>query len=169
MCDAPAILAVAAQMLAVLTFFAYQRGDQMNIQDTSSDVRYYDFRLSLIIIGVFFLALGGIVLYGWMTGFGIVHALLILGAFFLLGMSYGVSIVVDRDTLYVSYGFGAISSEVELPSIESCGIPENRFIRTFLYSPGCRHALEVRLRDGGRLLLPAEDPKRLAGLLRARL
>ena len=131
-------------------------------------IRYYDFRLSLIIIGLFFLALAGILLYGWMTGLGLMHALMILVAFFLLGMFYGISITVDRDTLYVSYGFGAIASEIDIPSIESCGIPENRFIRTFIYSPTCRHALEVRLRDGGRLLLPAEDPKQLAGLLRAR-
>jgi len=132
------------------------------------EIRYYDFRLSPPIIAVFMFVFIFVLAGAAINGIGIKQVALLMILFFALGVSYGIKIVVDRESLYISYGVGLFSSEINLAAIESCGIPENRFLLSWAYSPLSKYALEVRLRGGGRIVLPSGDPKALAGALRPR-
>lgn len=132
-------------------------------------IRYHAFHPSYILVAGFVVVIGAILAAMAFSGVQPLHLVLFFVAFAVLGCGYGVTVIVDRDALYVSYGIGIISFSMDLASIESCGIVSNQGLTTFFYSPRNQYALEARFRQGGRMRIPADDPKALASVIATRL
>ncbi len=128
--------------------------------------RYYDFRVSFVALGVFALFLAALGLGILLDGLGIKHVVLLAAGAAVLALVGSIRICVTAEEVQVTYGIGLWSYVIRLSDIESCGIPPNSFVRTWIYCPFGKFVLELRLRNGERVLLPADEPKDVAAIIK---
>lgn len=146
-----------------------QRRKTIRPKENYNELLYYGDHFSLPILSIFILALVSVSLHAYLNGFDIVLHTLLFGVVIILFLAFfKLKVLVDRNSISLIYGIGFFEDTIFLGEIESYAIKPNRFIRTWFYLPNSAYVLQIRFRGGGRALIPAEEPKKLAAMLRLR-
>ena len=133
------------------------------------EVRYHWLKTSSIVIAFFCLYEFGVLLWGFFAGFQVVIWFLLFGGFLLLGLCYSLQVTVYKNSLYLSWGVGLFTKEYSFSDFASFKIIPNKTLSAFLFNPKAELLLEVKLRSGKSIYLPADKPKKLADILKAPL
>lgn len=135
----------------------------------SPSIRFYWNRFSFVIFALFLVYLLLVFLKGTLYGVDVAFWFLLAGGFFVLGLVYSMRLVVDKETLYISYGIGLFSRDINLADIERCSIVENKSFFAWLYNPRRKYALRLHFRSRRDITIPADEPKKLQNILQHRL
>lgn len=131
----------------------------------SNQIRYYWQKTSYVIIAFFMLYQILLVMRSFFYSFDVAYWFLMAGGVFVLGFVYSMRVVVDRESLYYSFGVGLLSREIHLGAVARCSIEENSALIAWLYNPGAERILRVHLRQGGSVAIPCDEAKKLSGIL----
>jgi hypothetical protein len=137
--------------------------------NTAPAIRYFWSRVSLVLLAFFLLYQVLVVLKGVFYGVDVTFWFLLAGGFFVLGFIYSMRVVVDKESLYISYGIGLFSKDINLAEIERCSIVENKNLLAWVYNPGGQYALRLHFRMKRDVTIPSDDPKKLQGILLHRI
>ncbi len=126
-------------------------------------VKYYWSKYSIIAIFLFVIFEAVLLLAGWAGSidFETTYWFLAFGAFFVFGVTYSQTIVVDTSSIYVTYGVGLFSYEISLQDIKDFQIIPNRRLIPWFYNPMAENCLLIHFRSRPSKALAADDPRSL--------
>ncbi|MCI5065711.1 hypothetical protein MRY87_08310 [bacterium] len=85
--------------------------------------------------------------------------------FFLLLLSFSVTMECDDEKVTIRYGIGLLVFEIPYYSIAEAGPVKNESLFTFPYNLNAEWALRIVLRNGKKHTVPAQSPKQVAQAL----
>lgn len=128
---------------------------------------YSETRISILLC-VFFLALA---VFGAFTGWyyyevagAVIFTLVVLAAFL---VCFTFSVAVDGEAVYTKFGVGLFSKEIPFQTIQTAELADTGVLG-WLYAPGRKQVLRLKLREGSVCTVVAEEPWRIREIIISR-
>ena len=125
---------------------------------------YDETRVSIILCVVWLTTQGVVLIFG-LDAMDLTWAVMLTVVLLIIFVCiFSLRVVVDRDSLTISYGLGLWSRSVPLEQVQGTEVVANSYW-TWLYDPRLEHVLRIRLRDGSKVIVGVGDAKRLAEIV----
>ncbi len=94
---------------------------------------------------------------------------LVVASLFLLLNIYSLSIELEGNSIYYSFGLGLIASSISANNIEAFDIQDINSLLPWVYNPKGTQSLVVKLRNNRIYRLPSREPKRIINYLQTKI
>jgi hypothetical protein len=140
----------------------------MGVEYQDGQVLFQDEKVSIPLAILVLILEVAIFIKGYADGLDLNY--LLVGFFILVVYSqfFSLRIIVTRDELIVSYGFGLVQQIYATSALENIRADDNKYLLSWLYDSFGKEVVSAGVRMGKRIYLPTDNTAKLLAALRAR-